>query len=599
MLRKPTDFTMSMPDSVGELSDSSLDLSEVSAEEIKEDDQHDEKEDCRFQKYQLNIEVKFSANPAAAITFKEDSKRKRMIVTDTPEELELLKGFPILTINKQNVIGLDSLLLEEMWLTLTPPVVVKFGTAPIELDEPNIDDASSAANSSFQTFEDHIMFLGETTTVAYDDDTKIGSGHMDVVLEEESKEIEALSDDDLNELFVDLQPISFEGTQGDQSSWTQKCKERAKIIAELLNTEKSYISGLWELTNKFIKPYVKPLKKSTGVDISSFQKKVQNLIKLHNDIYDNFRNAENICAVFQKDFKFLRMYMPYIRDYEETYRKLREGSEKRSFEWVFKKGGRKISSDPLGYFQARGITIVQRTPRYMLLLHELKKKTPSRHPMYNDLEKSLTEIRAICDDINEYQWQLEKELRFIELAKDIDPRTLRDHGIEQLVIPARRLIREGKVAIIRTKSNRMYIKRREVSYELAIVVMCNDILLIMRGKKNRVIKLFVLSEMEAEVNNIPIKPSDNSQKIQELFQVVFRKRTADEIKKMRDWQQYQKVSIKKNGKTTGGSMVKLLLSNLESSDGDENFSIYSSTLKEANEWEESIRKYASYEESIM
>jgi len=585
LLKAPTDFALSLStDSMNDVSQDSkqgVNLSEAFY------DLRDKKENHSEQNWQLNIVVKFEENPADIVTFKEDSKSKRMVVSEAHEGLELLKGFPILSVDEQDVQGLVSQEFEIMWKKQIPPFVVKFGSEPVVMVPPMTGTASTSARS----LDDHVAFLGRTSTVAYDE--------VDNKMNEEFKSrigLHALNEENqLDAELADLQPLSFNGTLGDKSGWSKKCQERAEIITELLDTEKIYIKGLEELHKWFLEPFAESLKKTAHVDVASYHAKIQTLVYLHDKIYDKFHSVENICTVFQQEFAFLKMYKPCIKDFNETYRKLRESEKKRGFKQIFKNGLGGISSDPLAWFQTRSITIVQRPPRYILLLLELKKQTPVEHPMYSDLVKALDAIKGTCDDINKYLQQLDSASKLLELSEKIDSKTLREHGIMQLVVPARRLIRLGKVAIRKIRSSRTTLIRRsadeKVLFELGSLVMCNDILIIMHGKKNRVVRVFKLPEIGAELNKEPIKPSNKYQSFEGLYEVILQKRSATELEQMHSMRQLERLSLQTHGKSDSGKSVRLSRASLVMGD-DTEFSIYLSTLEEAEAWEASILEYS-------
>jgi len=605
-------FSLSLgPDSGNEWSDGSNGGVEVVriSEEGNQQAEDDQKEMWSAEDWKINVVVEFDVNPAHVLTVEEDSKTKRMIVTDTKEGLHLLKGLPVLSVAGEDVRHFDRILLVEKWNAQELPVVLKFGSRPIETNQPQSQSNNLASGSSLLSFEDHIVFLGQTTSIVYDDE-------IDQKLDEESDDdnktnpdkqnvqgstLQIITEEESGDLLpYNMRPISYDGTLGNQSNWSRKCKQRAEILTELLETEKTYINGLEELLEQFIKPFAKPLKKSTQVDVSSFGKKIETLINLHDEIYERFSKAENICIVFQKEFAFIKMYKSCIKDYEESARKLRQAASKKkaSFKWIFKKGGGRVSANPLGYFQDRGITLVQRPPRYILLLQQLKKRTPITHPMYNDLESGLIKMKDTCGDINGYLKQLENDHKLLELSQEIDSKTLKEHGIRQLVVPARKLVRVGEVAIRRTKSSRSIIRRAPAEdsliFETGKVVMCNDVLVIVRGKKSRVIRMFLIAQLETVLNNDPIEPYSKYQKFEKVYEVILRKRQEDEIKRMETFHHQERIRLMKHGKSDSGSMVRLRQRSLESIDEDE-FSIYLSTLEEAKGWEKSIRKYSNSE----
>lgn len=218
--------------------------------------------------------------------------------------------------------------------------------------------------------------------------------------------------------------------------------------------------------------------------------------------------------------------------------------------------------------------------------------------MYCDLEKGLLEIQDTCNDINEYQRQLDNRLKLVDLSEEIDHRTLSEHGIKRLVVPARRLIRTGKVAIRRIKSSRMSFLRLSIdeslSFELGSVVLCNDILIIMSGKKNRVSRVFRLIEIEAKLNREPIKPSNNHQNCEKVFEVLLSKRSTDDLKMIYADEQDMEDCLSINRRWRRMSL-KRLPTQLECCDDAADYSIYLSTVEEAEIWEKSIIKCSCIE----
>jgi len=542
--------------------------------------------------WELNVLVRFNINPGRAIEFEEDSRSKRLTVSKTRDGLDLLKGLPILAVDEQDVTNLDCFLLEEMLVDRRLPVVMKFGYEKLEADR-----TSEYSIPSYNSFEDHISFLGATTSVTYEDidkNTERRYSTLEVVEEEHSKDFGVLPDDEKLDEQYDLQPISLEGTHGDMSNWSKKCKERAKIITELLNTEKSYIKGLEELKEKFLTPYVEPLQKSLHIDISHFKTKVDSLICLHDNIYEKLCNAENICKVFQQEFKFMKIYTSYVKGYEETFSKLKEASKKRGFKTIFEGGEGRACQNPLGYFNKLGITIVQRPPRYILLLRQLIKNTPSGHPMYNDLEKGLTEIIGTCGSINEFEQK--NEFKFIEISRSIDYKTLSLNGVTQLVVPSRRLIREGAVGIKTVKQSRLSFIRRgnqgRLVLEMGRIVMCNDIFIIMYGKKNRVIRVLMLSDIEAEVIKEPRKPWNTNKHFEKVYEVVLKQKSVNIIDEPSDEQVTSKSTLREHHRKETLGLAQASTNSLGLPIEDW-FSIYLTTMDEAESWKEAIVKYSS------
>ena len=62
------------------------------------------------------------------------------------------------------------------------------------------------------------------------------------------------------------------------------------------------------------------------------------------------------------------------------------------------------------------IAPVQRLPRYVLLVNELLKCTPSDHADFSDLQQALEGIRTIADTVNASKRNYENKERLVETA---------------------------------------------------------------------------------------------------------------------------------------------------------------------------------------
>jgi len=537
------------------------------SEEENQQADDDQKEMLSTEEWHIYVVVEFNVNPADVLTFREDFETGRMIVTDTKEGLQLVEGLPLLSEFK------------EKWNAQELPVVLKFDSKPIETKQPQLQSNHLAVHATLtHSYEDHMVFLGQTTSIQYDyeyDQKEFDYGNK-TNPDEQNAYGSVLQIPQEEEVLPDnMQPLSLSVIRGNNLSWSRNCEERAEILTQLLDTEKTYIDGLKELRDELIKPFGKHLKRSQ-VDVSSFGKKIETLIERHDKIYRRFLKAENICNVFPQDSAFIKMYKSCIRVYEETERKLRQGSLKKTFDWISKKAGGRVSTDPLRYFQERGTTVEKHPAHYILLLRQLKKFTPIKHPMTNDLDICLSKMKATCDNIKAYVKQLKNDNQLSEIFQEIDSKTLRKHGVKQPIVDGRRkLVRKGDVAIRKSSHYTM----RRLTFEAGLVVMCNDILVIVRGKKKHVIRMFKIPLLETEIINDPIKPHSKAQKFDELYEVILRKPQENEIQRRKTYH-YQE---RKRGSSQG-------ISGRHKQDEHE-FSIYLSTLQEANDWEKSIRKY--------
>jgi len=138
---------------------------------------------------------------------------------------------------------------------------------------------------------------------------------------------------------------------------------------------------------------------------------------------------------------FLKMYTQYLNFYERaiaTMNSLRENSKFQKF-----------LSDHMEQLRGKSlmsylIQPVQRIPRYVLLLRELKKHTPETHAEYAALSTALAKIESIAEHVNESKRQVEQASRLIDIGQ-----RLKNSGSFVVFSPTRRLLKEGIVKKIR------------------------------------------------------------------------------------------------------------------------------------------------------
>ncbi|EPQ30693.1 uncharacterized protein PFL1_01594 [Pseudozyma flocculosa PF-1] len=149
---------------------------------------------------------------------------------------------------------------------------------------------------------------------------------------------------------------------------------------------------------------------------------------------------------------FMKMYSLYVKNFSsalqriEAERKaneafasfLKETEQRRQAKEASSSAatGRKAFGFGLG-FQAHLLTIVQRIPRYKLLVDDLIKSTPESHVDRPDLVKAGQTIEQVASYINENVRQHEMVLMMLSLQRSLQGLT------EPLVVPGRSLVKRG------------------------------------------------------------------------------------------------------------------------------------------------------------
>lgn len=147
---------------------------------------------------------------------------------------------------------------------------------------------------------------------------------------------------------------------------------------------------------------------------------------------------------------FLKMYSLFMQNFSQAMQSIEaERRANERFRRFLADANQKTHSEhqrvmALG-LEAQLLTIVQRVPRYKLLLHGLLVHTPEWHRDYELLRESYTVVDHTATYINEHMRQHELTLTALELQRTL-------LGLkEPLVVPGRRLLKHGTLLKTRRK----------------------------------------------------------------------------------------------------------------------------------------------------
>eukprot|EP00027_Filamoeba_sp_ATCC50430_P004689 CAMPEP_0168564432 /NCGR_PEP_ID=MMETSP0413-20121227/13246_1 /TAXON_ID=136452 /ORGANISM="Filamoeba nolandi, Strain NC-AS-23-1" /LENGTH=1024 /DNA_ID=CAMNT_0008596111 /DNA_START=188 /DNA_END=3258 /DNA_ORIENTATION=- len=222
-------------------------------------------------------------------------------------------------------------------------------------------------------------------------------------------------------------------------------KKRTNIVKEVHQTELHYVEAL----RAVMKVFVNPLYESRVIPPEKVNRifgGVERLINYHEHFFkamtervNNWSPIQLFGDLFVKEADFLVTYSNYVNNYNgaiETLKK--ELSENSQFHAFIKKA----EQDPLCNMQdVEGFLIqpIQRIPRYRLLLEDLRKHTDPTHPDYEDLNKSVTKIKAITKYINEQKRAVENALIVEKIQATLTGKPVELRG--------RHFIREGTLEV--------------------------------------------------------------------------------------------------------------------------------------------------------
>ena len=153
----------------------------------------------------------------------------------------------------------------------------------------------------------------------------------------------------------------------------KKVRQRKNILREIIATEKTYVNGLKSLIDNFMSPLQQGqsgVPTLTPLEIQSIFGNVNAIFAFHHLLLQQLEkewkdcgSSMNIASLISKQFPFLKMYIPYINNFQlslQTLTKCKQISKFRKWlESIEKK---------TGDLPSLLILCVQRVPRYVKIL---------------------------------------------------------------------------------------------------------------------------------------------------------------------------------------------------------------------------------------
>ncbi|XP_048352328.1 phosphatidylinositol 3,4,5-trisphosphate-dependent Rac exchanger 1 protein [Sphaerodactylus townsendi] len=240
---------------------------------------------------------------------------------------------------------------------------------------------------------------------------------------------------------MDAEPAAPAAAPGPGATPAELAKEtdrqlrlRLCVLNEILGTERDYVGTLRFLQSAFLhrirqNAVDKAEKYITEENVKILFSNIEDIL----DVHKEFLTALECCLdpepqsqhelgdVFLKFKDKFCVYEEYCSNHEKALRLLMELNKippVRAFLLsCMLLGGRKTTDIPLeGYL----LTPIQRICKYPLLLKELAKRTPTKHPDYQAVQNALQAMKTVCTNINETKRQMEKLEALEQLQSHIE-----------------------------------------------------------------------------------------------------------------------------------------------------------------------------------
>ncbi|XP_048589750.1 uncharacterized protein LOC5516516 isoform X2 [Nematostella vectensis] len=237
------------------------------------------------------------------------------------------------------------------------------------------------------------------------------------------------------------------------------------VLQNLLDTEQSYVQNLQYLVTNYLKPLKRPenanIVEPAQVDEMFYQ--IPDILLCHeffldqlqarvNDWHDKQKIGDIIVASFTKCF-LMDAYSAFINHFLHARAAVRVATMSRP---GFARFIEQCCRDHREKLTLQDLMImpVQRIPRYVLILKDMIKHTPTDHPDHGSLQLAMGEIKTLANRMN----MREKEVNKAEKdAEDLRAIEASIEGISDLVIPGRYFKRKDLAAEVRgsiTKKDR-------------------------------------------------------------------------------------------------------------------------------------------------
>ncbi|XP_063260200.1 phosphatidylinositol 3,4,5-trisphosphate-dependent Rac exchanger 1 protein isoform X2 [Prinia subflava] len=209
---------------------------------------------------------------------------------------------------------------------------------------------------------------------------------------------------------------------------------RLCVLNEILSTERDYVGTLRFLQSAFLhrirqNAVDKAEKYITEENVKILFSNIEDILGVHKEFLAALefcmqpepQSQHELGNVFLKFKDKFFVYQEYCSNHEKALRLLMELNKiptVRTFLLgCMLLGGRKTTDIPLeGYL----LTPIQRICKYPLLLKELAKRTPSKHPDHPAVQNALQAMKTVCTNINETKRQMEKLEALEQLQSHIE-----------------------------------------------------------------------------------------------------------------------------------------------------------------------------------
>uniref|UniRef100_A0A8I3PSP6 Phosphatidylinositol 3,4,5-trisphosphate-dependent Rac exchanger 1 protein n=1 Tax=Canis lupus familiaris TaxID=9615 RepID=A0A8I3PSP6_CANLF len=218
------------------------------------------------------------------------------------------------------------------------------------------------------------------------------------------------------------------------SDVARQLRLRLCVLNEILGTERDYVGTLRFLQSAFLHRIRQNVADSvekglTEENVKILFSNIEDILEVHKDflaaleycLHPEPQSQHELGNVFLRFKDKFCVYEEYCSNHEKALRLLVELNKIPTVRAFLLScmllGGRKTTDIPLeGYL----LSPIQRICKYPLLLKELAKRTPGKHPDHPAVQSALQAMKTVCSNINETKRQMEKLEALEQLQSHIE-----------------------------------------------------------------------------------------------------------------------------------------------------------------------------------
>ncbi|KYQ90374.1 pleckstrin (PH) domain-containing protein [Tieghemostelium lacteum] len=295
---------------------------------------------------------------------------------------------------------------------------------------------------------------------------------------------------------------------------------RNRCFKEIISTEETYVQVVEKIVKVFYEQLLWNAKYSptpyltlenistifsTISEVYVFNKELLKRLKERAEAWDH---RQKVGDIFVSLSHFLKVYKTYCLNYDQAIECLQNAKKNEKFQLFIKSILDHPDNQGTQSLESLLINVVQRIPRYILLLQDLFKHTWSDHVDYENLKTAIKMVTIVANEVNSSIKMAESQSKVLEIQKNLV-------GFDQeLVCPSRHFIKRGVISNCKLDTNRFTKDSDEMIY-----LLFNDSLLLVTGNSSDS-RLQFKYFFELTDNQTRVKDMDDSQVIKNSFQLI-------------------------------------------------------------------------------